>query len=149
MSRTAAALAFAAAIGAGGALAARMDSPSPMPKVAVLMKSVVDRASTNLFNQAGAADPANGADQKLPDARGWSRIKTDADRLKSIALALQSPKTGKVHEINWMVQAKAMATASDAASKAAAMRNPAALAQAANDLSDTCSACHAIYKKQS
>lgn len=148
MSRIPVAFALATVIGAGGAWAARMDSPSPMPKVAVLMKSVVDRASTNLFNRAGEADPANGADQKLPDARGWSQIRTDADRLKSIAVALQSPKTGKVREVNWMVQARAMESASAAAGQAAALRNPAALAQAANDLSDTCSACHAIYKKQ-
>ena len=109
---------------------------------------MVDKASNDLFRRAGDADPANGADQKLPDAKGWAAIQTDAVRINSIALALQSPKTGKIREVNWMVQARAMATASAAAGRAAASRNPAALAQAANDLSDTCSACHAVYKKQ-
>lgn len=149
MPRTVAAMAVIFLVTAGAATAAvRTDRPSPMPKVAVLMKSVVDRASTDLFNRASEADPANGADQKLPGAKGWSQIETDALRLKSIGLALQSSRTGKVREINWMVQARAMTSASAAAAQAAASRNPAALAQAANDLADTCTACHAVYKKQ-
>ena len=148
MSPKAAISGLLAVLVAGGAIAAKLDHPSPMPKVAVLMKSVVDKASSDLFMRAGDADPANGADQKLPDAKGWSAAQADAARLQSIAAALQSPKTGKVKEINWMVQARAMAAASSAANKAALARDPAALAQAANDLADTCSACHAVYKKQ-
>jgi len=134
--------------GVSGATAAKLDHPSPMPKVAVLMKSVVDKASTDLFNRAGNADPANGADQILPDAKGWAAITTDATRLKSIALDLQSPKTGKIREVNWMVQARAMESAASAALRASTSRNPGALAKAANDLADTCGACHAVYKKQ-
>ena len=148
MPRTALFLTLAMLGGVSSATAAKMDHPSPMPKVAVLMKSVVDKASTDLFTRAGNADPANGADQILPDAKGWTDIQADATRLKSIALELQSPKTGKIGEVNWMVQARAMESASTAALHAAVARNPGALAQAANDLSDTCSACHAVYKKQ-
>lgn len=148
MSRNSAFFGLAVLIVAGGAAAAKLDHPSPMPKVAVLMKSVVDKASNDLFAQAGVADPANGADQKLPDAKGWAAIQADAARLESIAIALQSPKTGKTKEINWMVQARAMGAASSAAKKAALARDPGALAQAANDLADTCSACHAVYKKR-
>jgi len=148
MSRPALILALVLIGGAGSTAAARLDHPSPMPKVAVLMKSVVDRASTDIFNIAGEADPANGADQKLPDVKGWAAVQADAARLRSIALAMQSPSTGKVGEINWMVQSRAMASASAAIEQAAALRAPGALANAANDLSDTCSACHAVYKKQ-
>ena len=126
MPRTALFLTLAMLGGVSGAMAAKLDHPSPMPKVAVLMKSVVDKASTDLFNRAGNADPANGADQILPDAKGWAAITTDATRLKSIALDLQSPKTGKIREINWMVQARAMESAASAALSASASRNPGA-----------------------
>ena len=148
MPRTALFLTLAMLGGVSGATAAKLDHPSPMPKVAVLMKSVVDKASTDLFNRAGNADPANGADQILPDAKGWAAITTDATRLKSIALDLQSPKTGKIREVNWMVQARAMESSASAALRASTSRNPGALAKAANDLADTCGACHAVYKKQ-
>jgi cytochrome c556 len=147
------ALPFAAlslALVAGAALAAaKPDTPTPMPKVQAQMKAVVDKTSTDLFNTAGAADPANGSDQQLPDAAGWTRIKADADKLKVVADWLQDPKNGKATEADWMKAAKSMSTLSAAASKAAAARDAKGLAQAANDLSDTCTACHSVYKKQS
>jgi cytochrome c556 len=147
------ALPFAALLlplAAGAALAAaKPNTPTPMPKVQAQMKAVVDKTSTDLFNTAGAADPANGPDQQLPDAAGWTRIKADADKLKVVADWLQDPKNGKTTEAAWMKSAKSMSALSAAASKAAAARDARGLAQAANDLSDTCTACHSVYKKQS
>jgi hypothetical protein len=112
------------------------------------MKPLVDTTSTDLFNTAGEADPANGADQKVPDAAGWARLKSDADQLKQVADWMQDPKNGKAAEPNWMSAAKAMGAHSAAASKAAAAHDAKTLAQAANDLSDTCTACHKVYKQQ-
>jgi hypothetical protein len=137
---------LAVALAASTALAAA--APTPMPKVQAQMKAVVDKASTDLFNTAGEADPANGSDQKLPDAAGWARVKGDADKLKGVADWLLVPANGKTTEANWTKAATAMANLSAAASKAAAAHDAKALAQAANDLSDTCTACHKVYKKQ-
>jgi hypothetical protein len=134
---------------AGAALAAvKPNTPTPMPKVKAQMKAIVDKTSTDLFNTAGEADPANGADAKTPDAAGWAKLKAEADKLKAQGDWLQVPANGKTTEPNWMKAAKAMSQTSAAASKAAAARDAKALAQAANDLSDTCTACHKFYKKQ-
>jgi hypothetical protein len=142
-------LAVALIVGGGAALAAvRPNTPTPMPKVRAQMKAIVDTASTELFNLAGEADPENGPDQKLPSAAGWTKLRTDADRLKAVADAMQKPAGGKTSEPNWMKSAMAMSTLSAAASRAAAAHDPKALAKAANDLSDTCTACHSVYKKQ-
>jgi cytochrome c556 len=146
MTRTLPFAALSLALLAGAALAAA--TPSPMPQVQAQMKAVVDKASTDLFNTAGAADPANGPDQQLPDTAGWTRIKADADKLKAVADWLQDPKNGKPAAA-WMKAAQSMSALSAAASKAAAAHDAKGLAQAANDLSDTCTACHSVYKKQS
>jgi cytochrome c556 len=143
-------LAAALALAATGAAVAAVpaNSPTPMPKVKAQMKQVVDKTSTDLFNVAGEADPANGADQKKPTPAVWNRIKSDADKLKAVGDMMQDPKIGKTGEANWMKHAKDMSSLTAAASKAAAAKDAAALAQAANDLSDNCAACHKIYKKQ-
>jgi cytochrome c556 len=150
MTRTLPLAALSLALLAGAALAAgEPNTPTSMPQVQAQMKAVVDKTSTDLFNTAGAADPANGPDQQLPDAAGWTRIKTDADKLKAAADWLQDPKNGKTAEPAWMKAAQSMSALSAAASKAAAAHDAKGLAQAANDLSDTCTACHSVYKKQS
>jgi cytochrome c556 len=140
---------LAALMLAGTAMAAvKPNTPTPMPKVKAQMKRVVDKTSTELFNVAGEADPANGADQKLPDAAGWTKIKTDAEKLKGVADWMLKPANGKTTEANWVKYSKEMSALSAAAAKAAAARDAKALAQAANDLSDNCAGCHKIYKKQ-
>jgi len=139
---------LAASLIASAALAAvAPNTPTPMPAVKDKMKAV-DTDSSDLFNVAGAADPANGADQKLPDAAGWAKLKKESDSLKSVADWMMDAKNGKPAEANWAKAAKDMSALSAAASKAAAAKDAKALAQAANDLSDTCTACHKIYKKQ-
>ena len=100
-------------------------------------------------NVAGEADPENGPDQKLPDAAGWARTKADADKLKVVADWMLDPKNGKTAEPNWSKSAQAMSALSAAASKAAAAHDAKALAKASNDLSDACTSCHSVYKKQS
>jgi hypothetical protein len=125
------------------------NTPTDMPKVKALMKPTVDTASTDLFNVASMADPENGPDQKLPDAKGWTKVKADADKLHAVALKLQDPKIGKTTEPEWSKHAKVFADLTAAAAKAAVAKDPKALAQAANDMSDNCAACHKVYKKQS
>jgi cytochrome c556 len=140
---------LAAVMLAGTAMAAvKPNTPTPMPKVKAQMKSVVDKTSTDLFNVAGEADPANGADQKLPNAAGWTRLKADAEKLKGVGDWMLKPANGKTAEANWVKYSKEMSALSAAAGKAAAAKDAKALAQAANDLSDNCAGCHKIYKKQ-
>jgi hypothetical protein len=138
-----------AALLASGAALAQPNTPTPMPEVKAQMKAKVDQASTELFNTAGQADPENGPDQKLPDAVGWAKAKAQADQIKAVADWMQQPKNGKTSEASWMTSSKAMSDLAAAASKAAAAHDAKALAKAANDLSDTCTACHSTYKQQS
>ncbi len=147
--RTACLGAAALLLVAGAALAAvKPNTPTPMPAVKAKMKPLVDKTSTDLFNTAGEADPANGPDAKAPDAAGWARLKSDADQLKGVADWMLDPKNGKTTETNWTAAAKAMSQHAATASKAAAAHDAKTLAQAANDMSDTCTACHKYYKKQ-
>jgi hypothetical protein len=133
----------------GAAMAAvAPNTPTPMPQVKKMMKPGVDKTSTELFNVASMADPANGPDQKLPDAKGWAKVKSDADKLHAVALKLQDPKIGKTTEPEWNKHAKVFVDLTAAASKAAAAKDAKALAQTANDMSDNCAACHKVYKKQ-
>ena len=89
-------VAVALLLGASAALsAAAPNTPTPMPKVQAQMKDVVDKTSTDLFNTAGEADPANGADAKAPNAAGWARLKGDADKLKVVADWMLKPENGK------------------------------------------------------
>jgi hypothetical protein len=130
-----AALALAAAIAAEAAGAA---PPSEM-------KTVVDPASTLLFAIGGEVDPANGPDAaKVPAAR-WDEAAAAAGRLAAVAGHLQSPEQAR-DQGAWMDSAKAMARQAATAAKAAKAHDGATLAQAANDLGDTCSACHGKYK---
>ncbi|HEX3887176.1 MAG TPA: hypothetical protein VHW05_06725 [Phenylobacterium sp.] len=150
MPRTALLLALCiAAAGTTALSAVQPNTPTPMPQVKAKMKSIVDKTSTDLFNAAGEADPANGADAKKPDAAGWAKAKAQADQLKAVADWMLVPKNGKTGEPKWVKAAKDMSTLSAAASKAAVAHDAAGLAKAANDLSDTCTACHSVYKKQS
>ena len=141
-------VAVAALLTAGAALA-QPNTPTSMPEVKAQMQAKVDKTSTELFNTAGQADPENGPDQKLPDAAGWAKAKAQADQIKAVADWMQQPNNGKTAEANWMKSSKAMSDLAAAASKAAAAHDAKALAKAANDLSDTCTACHSTYKQQS
>jgi cytochrome c556 len=111
------------------------------------MKTVVDPAANALFAVGGEVDPANGPDAaKVPAAR-WAEAAAAAARLQGAAAGLQAPGVVKDNGL-WLSEAKKMAAISAKAAAAAQAHQGAALAQAANDLGDVCSACHAKYKPQ-
>jgi hypothetical protein len=109
------------------------------------MKTIVDPAANALFAVGGEVDPANGPDAaKVPAAR-WAGAGAAAAKLHAVSLHLQQPDQAK-DQGPWLVFAKAMAKQSADAAAAAEAHDGAKLAQAANDLGDTCSGCHAKYK---
>jgi cytochrome c556 len=111
------------------------------------MKAVVEPASNTLFAVGGEVDPANGPDAAKVPAGRWTEAASAAAQLQQAAAALQTPAFAK-DQGAWLTEAKKMAAVSAVAASAATARNGQALAQAANDLSDVCSACHAKYKPQ-
>jgi len=111
------------------------------------MKQVVEPASNTLFSVGGDADPANGPDApKVTDDR-WKAAADAALALKEVAAKLNDAGRAKAGA-EWAGYVKDFADQSAAALKAAQARDGAALATAANALSDNCSACHAKYKPQ-
>lgn len=111
------------------------------------MKSVVDPASNTIFAVGGDVDPANGPDPaKVPAAR-WAEALAASQKLKASAVDLVGPQKqpGDV----WAKSAADFAKLADDAVKAAGKKDGAAFSKAANDLGDTCTACHSKYKKQS
>ena len=111
------------------------------------MKTVVDPASNTAFAVGGDVDPANGPDAaKVPAAR-WAEALAAARKLKVagghlVGLLLQP---GAV----WAKSAADFARLAADAETAAMKKDGAGFSKAANDLGDTCTACHAKYKKQS
>jgi cytochrome c556 len=125
---------------AGAALAAGMT-------VKEEMKTVVDPATNAIFAVGGEVDPANGPDAaKVPAAR-WDEALKAARTLKVAAEHLTGPQkqAGEV----WSKSAADFSRLADAAEKAAVKKDGAGFSKAANDLGDTCTACHSKYKKQS
>jgi hypothetical protein len=119
---------------------------APKPSIKDMMKTVVDPQSTLLFTIGGEADPANDPPPKLTAAR-WAEAAEAASKLEASGVSLQAPGALKDKGL-WLTEAKKMATLSAAAEAAAKAHDGAKLSQAANDLSDVCSACHAKYKPQ-
>jgi hypothetical protein len=128
------------------AAALALAAAAPQPDVRQAMKDVVDPQSTLLFAVGGEADPANDPPPKLAAAR-WAEAAQAAEKLEASAVGLQQPGALKDDGL-WLAEAKKMATLSAAAGAAAKAHDGAKLSQAANDLSDVCSACHAKYKPQ-
>ena len=125
---------------AGAALAAGMTVKDEM-------KTVVDPATNTIFAVGGDVDPANGPDAaKVPAAR-WAEALAASQKLKASAVDLVGPQKqpGDV----WTKSAADFAKLADDAAKAAGKKDGAAFSKAANDLGDTCTACHSKYKKQS
>jgi cytochrome c556 len=125
---------------AGAALAAGMTVKDEM-------KTVVDPATNTIFAVGGEVDPANGPDAaKVPAAR-WAEALAAAQKLKASATDLTGPQ--KQPGAEWTKSAADFARLADDAVKAAGKKDGAAFSKAANDLGDTCTACHSKYKKQS
>jgi cytochrome c556 len=111
------------------------------------MKTVVDPATNTIFAVGGEVDPANGPDAvKVPAAR-WAEALAAAQKLKASAADLTGPQ--KQPGAEWTKSAADFAKLADDAVKAAGKKDGAAFSKAANDLGDTCTACHSKYKKQS
>ena len=124
---------------AGAALAAEMTVKDEM-------KAVVDPATNTIFAVGGDVDPANGPDAaKVPTAR-WAEALAASQKLKASAVDLvgAQKQPGDV----WTKSAADFARLADDAVKAAGKKDGAAFSKAANDLGDTCTACHSRYKKQ-
>lgn len=111
------------------------------------MKQFVEPLSNTLFAVGGEADPANGPDApKVTDQR-WDEAAKAADTMTRVAEAMTEQDRAKPGP-EWATLAKQMHDISERALNAAKTRDGAGLAQAANDLSDNCSACHAKFKPQ-
>ena len=133
-------LAAAAAVLATTAFAAGMSVKDEM-------KQVVAPATNTIFAVGGDVDPANGPDAaKVPAAR-WAEALAAAQKLKASAADLTGPQKqpGEV----WTKSAADFAKLAADAERAAQAKDGAAFSKAANDLGDTCTACHSKYKKQS
>lgn len=121
--------------------------PPHMPKVDAEMKKVVDPTSMLLFTIGSEVDPENGPDLKPIPAARWNKAVTAANTLKSAGEWLRAPGNGKKNA-EWIKYAAELTTLSDKAATAAKARNGKDLAQAANDMSDNCAACHKMFKPQ-
>jgi cytochrome c556 len=111
------------------------------------MKAVVEPATNTIFAVGGDVDPTNGPDAaKVPAAR-WAEALAAAQKLKASAADLTGPQ--KQPGAEWTKSAADFAKLADDAVKAAGKKDGAAFSKAANDLADTCTACHSKYKKQS
>lgn len=111
------------------------------------MKQVVDPATNVIFAVGGDVDPANGPDAaKVPAAR-WDEALAAAQKLKGPAANLTAAQY-KAKGPVWTRSAADFARLTAAAEAAAKAHDGAALSKAANDLGDTCTACHAKFKAQ-
>lgn len=130
---------FISLASAGGILAADLSVKDEM-------KTVVDPATNTIFAVGGDVDPANGPDAaKVPAAR-WAEALKAAQTLKAAAGHLSGPQKqpGEV----WSKSAAEFTRLAAEAEKAAMKKDGAGFSKAANDLGDTCTACHSKYKKQ-
>lgn len=110
------------------------------------MKTVVDPATNTIFAVGGDVDPANGPDAaKVPAAR-WAEALAASSKLKASAEHLVGPQK-QPGEI-WTKSAADFARLTADAERAAQKKDGAAFSKAANDLGDTCTACHSKYKQQ-
>ena len=125
---------------AGAALAAGMS-------VKEEMRGVVEPGANTIFAVGGDVDPANGPDAaKVPAAR-WDEALKAAKALKGVAADLNGPQKKPGDE--WTKAAADFAKLAADAETAATKKDGGAFSKAANDLGDTCTACHSKYKKQS
>lgn len=110
------------------------------------MKTVVEPDANTVFAVGGDVDPANGPDAaKVPAAR-WAEALAAAQKLKAAAADLTGPQ--KQPGAEWTKSAADFARLAADAEAAATKKDGAAFSKAANDLADTCTACHSKYKQQ-
>lgn len=124
---------------AGAALAADMT-------VKTEMKEVVDPATNIIFAVGGEVDPSNGPDAAKVTAARWAEALKASKALKVAAGHLSGPQ--KQPGEAWTKSAADFARLAGDAEKAALQKDGAGFSKAANDLGDTCTACHSKYKDQ-
>lgn len=110
------------------------------------MKTVVEPGANTIFAVGGDVDPANGPDAAKVPATRWDEALKAAQALKKVGGDLNGPQKQPGPE--WVKAAEDFAALASAAEGAAMRRDGAAFSKAANDLGDTCTACHSKYKKQ-
>lgn len=111
------------------------------------MKTAVDPATTIIFALAGEVDPANGPDAAKVATSRWDEALSASQTLKTAATRLNSAENRR-NGADWIAAAGDFARLAEAAGTAAAAKDGAAFSRAANDLGDTCTACHSNYKTQ-
>jgi len=127
------------------ALAAAATALAAGADVKAEMKQVVDPATNTIFAVGGEVDPANGPDAaKVPTAR-WAEALAAAQKLKAPAAHLTAAEYKPKGPV-WTTSAADFARLAAAAETAAKARDGAALSKAANDLGDTCTACHPKFR---
>jgi cytochrome c556 len=126
---------------AGAALAAGMSIKDEM-------KTIVDPATTTIFSVGGDVDPANGPDAAKAPAARWAEALAAAQQLKGPA-ALLNTAENKAKGPVWTAAAADFAKLAADAEAAAQKKDGAAFSKAANDMGDTCTACHSKFKAQS
>jgi cytochrome c556 len=111
------------------------------------MKQVVDPATNTIFAVGGDVDPANGPDAAKVPASRWAEALAAAQKLKGPAATLTSTEYKSKGAV-WTSSAADFARLAAAAEAAAKKKDGAAFSKAANDLGDTCTACHSKFKDQ-
>ena len=91
-------------------------------------------------------DPDNGPSAAPVSAARWAAAADAADKLKEASALMLEPAS--LREGTWRADAETMAALSAKAASAARAKDGKTLTQAANDLGDTCTSCHAKYKPQ-
>ena len=117
------------------------------PTVKDEMKSVVEPTTNVLFAVGGQVDPGNGPDAAKVGPERWKQAADAAARLKTVATALLAPDQAKPGD-EWAKDAKQLHDLAEAAEAAATAKDGAKLADTANALGDSCTACHSKYKPQ-
>ena len=110
------------------------------------MKTVVEPGANTIFAVGGDVDPTNGEDAAKVSASRWDEARKAAQALKGVAADLNGARMKPGED--WTKAAADFARLTADAESAATKQDGAGLSKAANDLGDTCTACHSKYKPQ-
>jgi cytochrome c556 len=117
------------------------------PTVKDEMKSVVEPTTNVIFAVGGEVDPSNGPDAAKVAAERWQSAAEAGARLEAIGVAMLAPDQARPGD-EWAKDAKQLRDLAETVERAAKVKDGAMLSAAANDLGDTCTACHSKYKTQ-
>jgi mono/diheme cytochrome c family protein len=153
--------AAAPAAGGGSAAAAAMAFPA-VGNMNQLMRGILFPSSNVLFDvqlqDPGAPRPAGAADNATTTARygnvygGWVTVDVAAIALAESAPLLMVPrrcengKPAPIERADWQEYVRGLVAAGRAAYAASQTRKQEAVAEATNQVSDACAACHRVYR---